>query len=689
MSEPVRLDLAEVAAAAARLARTREARAVVPFFLHLVRSWAAPSAAFAAVRDASADGGWRLLPSVVLGSIPVGIERTLQKVEEDAGEALTRGGVVQPGEEIAGVKARDNWAVPFWFGEQAGALFLRGVPRPAPEGLADALALVGASVWPRLLGSPSERLEALLAEIDAAAARLAAEARRQAEALTALRQAPEGEARAEKTVPAARAAELEAEIERLVGEAHGARAEADALRQERDALQSRAETTEPLAADAKEAQAAAAAARAEAEALRSDAEARRAEVESLRVEAATAREKAVALEAEAGAARDEAVAARRELDAARADSDAARQRLEALRAEADSGQAGAEAQRAEAEARRAEADALRQERDAAREEAAGLRAERGALTETAARAEAARSEAEAAKAEAGAAREQADRGAAEAERLRAEAATAAALAAEVATLRARATGAEAIEAERAQLAERIEERRRASDAAEVRTRKAEEELAAAMRDLAQARARAGQIDEERRRRLEEAEATARELSERWESSRRSLRAATAAARHAAFLPPAVRVSLQEAAGPGEERPAPWLGAVLLDRDLVSLEPLADALEQGGLAVRTAGHPEEIGLLLRTADAAALDAVVCDVMAFRPDQNVAGLIRAWDRDRPGLAYYVSFDAENAAEVERARRIPTSIIAGHVPRPLVPARLLETLGTLARKRGRQPS
>ena len=129
--------------------------------------------------------------------------------------------------------------------------------------------------------------------------------------------------------------------------------------------------------------------------------------------------------------------------------------------------------------------------------------------------------------------------------------------------------------------------------------------------------------------------------------------------------------------------------MLLDRDLVSLEPLAEALEQGGLAVRTAGHPEEIGLLLRTADAAVFDAVVCDVMAFRPDQNVAGLIRAWDRDRPGLACYVSFDAENAAEVERARRIPTSIIAGHVPRPLAPARLLDTLGTLARKRGRQPS
>ena len=223
----------------------------------------------------------------------------------------------------------------------------------------------------------------------------------------------------------------------------------------------------------------------------------------------------------------------------------------------------------------------------------------------------------------------------------------------------------------------------------MRVRKAEEELAAAQRDLAQSRARAGQHDDERRRRLEEAEARAHAVTEQWDAARRALRAATAAVRRAAFLPPAVRVSMQEAVGPdeGEGRAAPWMGAVLLDRDAVTLETVADALETAGVDVRIAGHPEEIALLLRTADAAALGAVVCDVMAFRSDQNVAGLIRTWDRDRPGLAYFLSFDPDSAGEVgaspphPRPRSSPATS-GGRSRR----ARLLETFETLAKRRGK---
>jgi DNA-binding NtrC family response regulator len=147
--------------------------------------------------------------------------------------------------------------------------------------------------------------------------------------------------------------------------------------------------------------------------------------------------------------------------------------------------------------------------------------------------------------------------------------------------------------------------------------------------------------------------------------------------------------MEEAVGPDEgagRAAPPWMGAVLLDRDAVTLESVADALETSGVDVRIAGHPEEVALLLRTADAATLGAVVCDVMAFRSDQNVAGLIRTWERDRPGLTYFLSFDPDSAGEVERARRIPTSIISGHLPRPLSPPRLLETLETLAKRRGK---
>jgi hypothetical protein len=582
VSDPVRLDAGSVAAAAARLAQARDTPSLVAALLELVRAWAAPSAAFAAVRDEHADGGWRLLPAVVLGSVPVGIARTLGRVGEEAPDALGRGGIVQRGEEIAGVRARDNWAVPFWTGEQSGALFLRGVPRPAPEGLAEALALASAAVWPRVLGSPADRVEALVAEVRAAADRLASEAQRQLEALEARRPVAAAEESspvettetAAETQPAASEARaidegrlaaleselrtLEGELQRLTAEARDARADAEMLRGERDALRNRLAAAEEASA-----------------------------------ERALLAERLAAAEARA------------------AEHTQLAERLAA------------------AEARVAEhaqlADRLAQAEAAA--------AERGSLAE-------------------------------------------------------RLSEVETRAQEVSSLTERLEVARRTAEAADVRARKAEEELATAQRELALTRARAGQQDEERRQRLAEAEAKAHATGEQWESARRALRAATAAVRRAAFLPPAVRVSVQEAVAPEESdgRGAPWMGALLLDRDAVSLETVADGLEAAGLDVRIASHPEEVALLLRTADAAALGAVVCDVMAFRPDQNVAGLIRAWDKDRPGLAYFLSFDTESAAEVERARRIPTSIIAGHVPRPLAPPRIVETLETLAKRRGR---
>jgi hypothetical protein len=74
------------------------------------------------------------------------------------------------------------------------------------------------------------------------------------------------------------------------------------------------------------------------------------------------------------------------------------------------------------------------------------------------------------------------------------------------------------------------------------------------------------------------------------------------------------------------------------------------------------------------------------MSFRPDQNVAGLLRGWDKDRPGLASYLSYDAQSPVELERARRTPMSLTAGHIPRPLTGARLAETLDNLAKRLGK---
>ena len=128
------------------------------------------------------------------------------------------------------------------------------------------------------------------------------------------------------------------------------------------------------------------------------------------------------------------------------------------------------------------------------------------------------------------------------------------------------------------------------------------------------------------------------------------------------------------------------GIALLDRDVVSLEPVAAELEAAGIEVRLAHQPEELALLLKSPDASAVDAIVCDVMSFRPDQNVAGLLRGWDKDRPGLASYLSYDAQSSVELERARRTPMSLTAGHITRPLTGARLGETLDNLAKRLGK---
>jgi DNA repair exonuclease SbcCD ATPase subunit len=245
--------------------------------------------------------------------------------------------------------------------------------------------------------------------------------------------------------------------------------------------------------------------------------------------------------------------------------------------------------------------------------------------------------------------------------------------------------------------EQLEEGRRSADAAEARANRAEEELRTAQRELALARARGTRPEEtgDLQARLEEAraaagaaEARAGELQTQWGKATAAVAGALTALRRAAFVPPPLRVSLEEAGGVVEAggRPARRSGIALLDRDVVGLEQLAGELEAAGIEVRIANQPEELALLLRTAEAGAIDAVVCDVMSFRPEQNVAGLIRSWDKDRPGLAFYLGYDTQSSAETERARRIPMSLTAGHLPRPLTAARLVETIENLARRQGK---
>jgi len=472
--QPEPLSLAEAARAAQDLASRGEASRVAAGFLELVRAWAAPSAVLTAVRDPAAPAGWRLVPSLCAGSLTLGIEKTLARLAEDSPESLARPTVLR-GEEVPGIRVRDNVVVPWWCEEDSGLLVLRGVPRPSRAGLGEAIALAAAAVWPRLLGSPATRIEAVLRELSGSAARLEAEVARQLERLQA----------ASPPAPVAPDAALQARVGELEGELQ-------VLRQERDGLARELET-----------------------------------------------------------ARRERETAGLDLAAARQQSDNARRDLETSR----------------------------------------------------------------------------------------------------------------------------EERRTA-----------ERELGAALRDLSAVKRGGGEDQGE----PSAAAAASEAPSAAWDRASAALKVAVAAVRRAAFVPPMLRVSIEDVAAlaSAAPRPARRLGIALLDRDVVSLEPVATELEAGGIEVRLAHQPEELALLLKSPDAGAVDAIVCDVMSFRPDQNVAGLLRGWDKDRPGLVSYLSYDTQSPVELERARRTPMSLTAGHIPRPLTGARLAETLDNLAKRLGKTP-
>ena len=470
--QPEPLSLDEVARAVQELATRPDASAVAAGFLEFVRVWAAPSAVLTAVRDSGAPAGFRIVPSLCAGSLTLGIEKTLARLAEDSPEILARPSVLR-GDEVPGIRVRDNVVVPWWCEGDSGLLVLRGVPRPSRPGLGEALALAGSAVWPRLLGSPATRIETLLRELQGGAARLEDEVTRQIERVQAA--APRAPAGPDPGLTA-RALELEAE---LVTQG-----------QQRDALAR--------------------------------------DLETVRRERETAG-------LDLAAARQQAENARRELETSR-----------------------------------------EERRTAERELGAALR-----------------------------------------------------------------------------------------------------ELSAVKRGGAEAASGPG------------ADAAASEApSLAWERASAALKVAVAAVRRAAFVPPMLRVSIEDVAAlaTAEPRPARRLGIALLDRDVVSLEPVASELEASGIEVRLAHQPEELALLLKSPDASAVDAIVCDVMSFRPDQNVAGLLRGWDKDRPGLAAYLSYDTQSAVELERARRTPMSLTAGHIPRPLTGARLAETFDNLAKRLGK---
>ena len=228
--QPEPLSLEEAARAAQELTTRAEAGRVAAGFLELVQRWAAPSAVLTAVRDPAAPAGWRLVPSLCAGSLTLGIEKTLARLAEDSPESLARPTVLR-GEEVPGIRVRDNVVVPWWCEEDSGLLVLRGVPRPSRPGLGEAIALAGAAVWPRLLGSPATRVEAVLRELQGGATQLEAEVARQIERL---RSATPQAAATPDAALTARVGELEAELQALRQGRDSLARELDTVRRERE-----------------------------------------------------------------------------------------------------------------------------------------------------------------------------------------------------------------------------------------------------------------------------------------------------------------------------------------------------------------------------------------------------------------------------------------------------------------------
>ncbi|HXY38846.1 MAG TPA: hypothetical protein VEQ10_04205, partial [Vicinamibacteria bacterium] len=643
------LALEEVARLALELAGERELRALVARFLETAQKWAAPSAIVAAVRQPDSEAGWRLLPALSCGSVPMGIERSLASLVERSPECLGRPTVLRPTEDVPGVKARDNWVVPWSFEGESGLLLLRGVPRPSPSNLGEALAVASAPVWPRLLGGPSARVETLVREIGEAGSRLQAEAERQLQRLQAAAASVVERERSPEPSPeeaelAGRVARLSADLESVGAErlaaaerllearraTEVATAEATALKAERDSLKAAMAAAEVRASTA-EARAGVAEQQA---ALARDAVMEGAQIgNALAAEHARERERAELASARADAVEARLRRAEQALASAQAATTAAQQAAQAAEQRALAAEEQAKAS--------GESSAAAQSRLEAAEQAAQ------ALEERARAAEQARSDAAAPIVE------QPELVAALAERERAlEAAEARARAAEEALVHTQHQRVEALTAVERQsdeaAAEALREAVEARTAAEARALEAEQSLTEARRDFAELRAHSDQ-----------AELLARDASARIDSGLAGVREVIASAHRAAFVPAGLRLHLEEVAARVSPQPRPegaWLKIAILDRDLGGLEPLAASLEALGLDVRVANYPEELALLLRTPAAREIGAAVCDVMAFRPDQNVAGLFRSWDKERPGLPLFLSYDPESPVELERAKRIP---------------------------------
>lgn len=613
------LSMDEVAAAGLALAAAADLAGMGRLLHQRLEAWAAPSLVLCIERDAGADGGWRTVPELTAGTLSAGVERSLARmIEEAPAGTLARPTLLRTEVTAANVRPRDNVIVPWAWSGALGYLVLRGVPRPAPANLAEAVALMCLPLWPRL--HPAQAASPLASApsreaLDASRSELAALGKK----LAALEKA-RATAEADRDRAENEAAELRDRVEALEHQV-------ERVEEERRALQTSHE----------------AAARSDAALLAK----RLKELEAVRLQLGELVERSKAFDAdhsalqESFAARDaERAALARERDQARAECRTLTASVESLERRLND-----ERRRFEAE----NASSVEEREAAAGEREARLRA---TLDE--------------------------ERGALEAEHNKLRSENHMLYASIESWERQLREQARRFDEDRASLAERAaQHERRAAEAAEQKVA-AEGARDAAEREISLAAER-----------VEQAEAGQRTIGERWDNTVASFRAALDALRRTPFVPPTLRVSmagaesaLAEEAGPA--RPAQMgVRVLLLDRDTPGLDRVAADLEQAGLEVLVAHYPEEVSFFLKTSEAKRLAAAVCDVMAFRGDQDVIEAFRAWRQDLPGLALYLSFKADNPTEAERARRVPSVLTAGYLKRPLDSGVLVEALVALGRR------
>jgi hypothetical protein len=694
----------QIAAAASALAAQSRLADVAARFLALVEAWGAPTAVLCAYRDASAPEGVRMVPELTSGAVTPSAERALAKLfTEYPADALTRPTLLGATEEAAGIKVRDTLVVPWSHeGATSGFLVLRGLPRPHPSNLGDAVTLLAQPLWPRFgsratsgqkTPAPGGDVEARLADLGGLieglqatwrASRSAAEAEKDkamAEVATLRAQVDELQKTASATSASQAAADAatkaretaESERDKARTEASDLRARVETVQRDLDVARSQAEGASSRADAAGKAREQA---ESERDASRKEASEQKARIEALERDLETARSAGKTEAASLEAATKALEQVESERDAVRKEASEQKARIEALERDLETARSAGKTEAASLEAATKAREQVESERDAARKEASEQKARIEALERELEAAHSVGKTDSAGVEDANKARQHA-----ESERDSARS--------EVAEVK---TRVEALQRDLEAARSAGSSDAAAAQAAVKAREQAESERDAARKEASEQKARIETLERE----LETArvaasaqapaEAPASREPEKWQRSLEVFRSAFEAIRRTPFVPPTVRVWVGEAEGLLESKPsgAVRLGRILLlDRDAPMLSGLAGELEQAGLDVLIAHHPDEVSLFMKTPEARGLTALVLDVLALRPDQNVAELVKAWRRDVPDLALFVTFRADNSTESERAQRLPSTATSGYLPRPLQKAALLDAVAKLARR------